>query len=226
MNTLVAGHSCPSKDGQTGRHARAMSAVQHRLTIRAVSSHNLGFAMTFDLLSPLPVSECVRRLRATTDGMWAMAGSKPVLGSVGGKAVRLRKRNYYRHSSQVWLSGKFAEANGQTLFHGTVGLHPVVRLVLEYWVAAVLLGGGAVFVRTVRRLFAGDILGHRILSDYGSLSASWPPGVWLGLIVPPLLLGFGVILLVFGDRFSSDDPRFLIEFLARTIDAREVRRSL
>jgi hypothetical protein len=205
-----------------------MSAVQHRLPIRAVLSPHFGFAMTFDLLSPLPVAECVRRLRAATDGMWAIAGSKPVLGSVRDKAVRLRKRSYYRHSSQVWLSGKFAEENGQTLFHGTIGLHPTVRVVLEYWVAAVLLGGGAVFIRTVRRLFAGGILGHHGLSGYGALYGSlydWPPGVWLGLVVPPLLLGFGVILLVFGDRFSSDEPRFLIEFLARTIDAREVRRS-
>jgi hypothetical protein len=173
--------------------------------------------MTFDLLSPLPLAECLRRLREATDGMWAMAGSKPVLGSVGDTAVRLRKRTYYRHSSQVWLSGQFAQENGRTRFHGTVGLHPFVRTCLEYWVAAVLLGGGAVFVRTLRLLFAG----HLLLND-GAL----PPTFWLGIIVPPLLLGFGVILLVFGDRFSSDEPRFLIEFLARTIEAKEVRRTV
>jgi hypothetical protein len=171
--------------------------------------------MTFDLLSPLPLAECVRRLRAATDGMWAIAGSKPVLGAVNDKAVRLRLRTYYRHSSQVWLSGKFTQEDGQTLFHGTVGLHPFVRIVLEYWVAAVFLGGGVVFVRTLRLLFTDYILADHVAS-------ALPPGIWLGIIVPPLLLGFGLILLVFGDRFSSDDPRILIEFLARTIDAREV----
>lgn len=97
-----------------------------------------------------------------------------------------------------------------------VGLHPFVLALLEYWVAAVFLGGGAVFVRTLRLLFAD----HLLLND-GPL----PPTFWLGIIVPPLLLGFGLILLVFGDRFSSDEPRFLIEFLARTIEGREVRRS-
>jgi hypothetical protein len=169
--------------------------------------------MTFDLLSPLPLAECVRRLRGATDGMWAMAGSKPVLGSVGDTAVRLRKRSYYRHSSQIWLSGQFAQDNGQTRFHGTVGLHPLVRVVLEYWVAAVFLGGGAVFVRTVRLVFADHLL---------SADGPLPPTFWLGIMVPPLLLGFGLILLAFGDRFSSDEPRFLVEFLARTIEAREV----
>jgi hypothetical protein len=194
-----------------------MSAFQNRFATRRVQNHDFISAMTFDLLSPLPLSECVRRLRAATDGMWAMAGSRPVLGSVGDRLVRLRKRTYYRHSSQVWLSRQFADDNGQTRFHGTVGLHPLVRTVLEYWVAAALLGGGAVFVRTLRLLFAEHLL---------FVEGPLPPTVWLGIIVPPLLLGFCLTLLVFGDRFSSDDPRFLIEFLARTIEAKEVRRTV
>ena len=97
--------------------------------------------MTFDLISPLPLADCIRRLRAATDSAFAIAGSKPVLGAVGDTSIRLRRRTYYRHSSQYWLSGQFVEAGGQTRLHCTVGLHPFMRTLLEYWVGAVMLGG-------------------------------------------------------------------------------------
>jgi hypothetical protein len=143
-----------------------------------------------------------------TDGGWAIAGQKPVLGAVGPNSIRLRRRSYYRHSSQCWLSGKFVEADGQTRLHCTAGLHPAVRIVLEYWVACVLLGGGVIFVRSLRAAWA----------DHAAL----PESLWLGILLPPLLAGFGAILLAIGDRPSGDEPRFLLEFVARTIDAKEI----
>ncbi|MGA9005769.1 MAG: hypothetical protein WB495_02430 [Xanthobacteraceae bacterium] len=71
-----------------------------------------------------------------------------------------------------------------------------------------MLGGGYVFLRTVRMFFAA----------YGAV----PDYLWLGLVLPPLFLGFGVVLLVFGDQLTPDEPRFLVEFVARTIEAVEV----
>jgi hypothetical protein len=83
-----------------------------------------------------------------------------------------------------------------------------MRTLLEYWVGAVMLGGGYIFLRAARMFFAA----HGPVPDY----------LWLGLVLPPLFLGFGIVLLVFGDQISqSDEPRFLIEFVARTIEARE-----
>lgn len=164
--------------------------------------------MTFDLVSPLPLAECIHRLRAATDGGFAMAGSKPVLGTVRETAVRLRRRSYYRHGSQCWLSGKFIEEAGRTQLHCTVGMHPFVRVFLKYWVACIFVGGGAIFVHTLRTFWqAQDPL---------------PQNLWLGFVVPPLLLGFGVVLLVVGEYGFGSDPRFLVEFVARTIDGKEV----
>jgi hypothetical protein len=162
---------------------------------------------TFDLISPLPPRECARRLRAAIDGGWTMGGSKPVLGSVSDKSIRLRKRMYYRNSFQCWLSAKFVEEDGQTRLHCTVGLHPFVRIFLEYWVGGVLLAGGFIIVRTIRAYF----------SDPDPL----PPNLWLGIAGPLVMLGFGGIMLTLGDYLSGDEPRFLIEFVERTIDARE-----
>jgi hypothetical protein len=61
-----------------------------------------------------------------------------------------------------------------------------------------------------------------LFAAHGALPDPWPDYLWLGLVVPPLLLGFGVVLLVFGDQLSQDEPRFLVEFVARTIEAEEV----
>ncbi len=164
--------------------------------------------MTIDLISPLSVRECVRRLRAASDGGWAIAGTKPVLGAVGDRSIRLRKRSYYRHSSQCWLSGHFVEEDGRTRLRCSTGLHPYVRVFLEYWIGGVLIIGGAVFFRAIRTP----------LNDHGSA----PADLWLGIVVPLVLAGFGVIFLVFGENWSSDEPRFLIEFVERTIEAHEV----
>jgi hypothetical protein len=164
--------------------------------------------MTFDLISPLPIAECIRRLRAATDSSFAMAGSKPVLGMVRETAIQLRRRSYYRHGSQCWLSGKFTEDRGRTRLHCTAGMHPFVRVFLGYWVACIFVGGGAIFVHTLRTI--------------GGAQDPLPQNLWLGLIVPPLLLGFGLVLLVIGNTNFGDDPRFLVEFVARTIEGKEV----
>jgi hypothetical protein len=174
----------------------------------ALSPAGSNRTMTFDLVSPLPLAECILRLRAATDSRFAIAGRKPVLGTVRDTTIRLRRRRYYRHGAQCWLSGTFTEDGGRTRLHCTVGIHPLVRTFLEYWVVCIFLGGGWVFVRTLRTYWAAQ----------GPL----PESLWLGLVVPPLLLGFGVIMLALSEHSFGDDPRFLIEFVARTIDGKEV----
>jgi hypothetical protein len=168
--------------------------------------------MTFDLVSPLRLDECIRRLRAAVDTGFAIAGSKPVLGFVGDASIRLRRRSSYRHTSQCWLSGKFVEEGGQTRLHCTVGMHPFMRTLLEYWIGAMALAGGYVFLRCARLFFA----------THGALPDPWPAYLWLGLVGPPLLVGFGAVLLAFGDQGFNSDPRFLVEFVAGTIDGKEV----
>ena len=165
--------------------------------------------MIFDLISPLPLRECVRRLRAETDRGWAIAGTKPVLGTVGDASIRLRQRTYYRHSSPCWLAGELVEEDGKTRLHCRIGLHPFFRRFLEFWVAGVFIVGGVFFERALRSIWE--------ITDAGP----WPPELWLGLVAPPLLLGCGVVLLIFGDQISSEEPRFLVEFLERVIEARE-----
>ena len=160
--------------------------------------------MTFDLVSPLPPNECVRRLRAATDGMWSLAGSRSVQGSVNEKAIRLRKRISYRNSFQCWLSAKLVGENGQTRLHCSFGLHPFVRLFLEIWIAIVSVVGLTIAMQTTWLWLRSSPLS---------------PNAWLGIVFPLIMVGFAILLLKFGNYLAQDEPDFLIEFLERTINA-------
>jgi hypothetical protein len=168
--------------------------------------------MRFELVSPLPLAECVRRLRAATDGRWAIGGSKPVLGFVGDKSVRLRWREELRQGSfwasegSCWVSADFVEEFGWTRLHGRTGLHPMLRGVLEIWIGGVLVLGGLVLFGTVRTYLSEGVTAEML---------------WLGIAFPLVLLTLGVILLFAADYFPADEPRFLIEFIARTIEGHE-----
>jgi hypothetical protein len=165
-----------------------------------------GIAMRFDLVSPLPLRECVRRLRAATDGIWAIGGSKPVQGTVRDTSIRLRKRIDYRNSMQCWLSATCVEDNGRTRLSCVVGLHPFVHRFLEIWIGAVLVISGAVLAKMIRLWLGAGLL---------------PQDLWLGVGFPLVMAVFAALLLWFGDYLVRDEPEFLVEFLERTIDARE-----
>jgi hypothetical protein len=160
--------------------------------------------MTFDLVSPLPPNECVRRLRAATDGMWSLGGSKSVQGSVNEKAIRLRKRIFYRNSFQCWLSANLIGESGQTRLHCSFGLHPFVRLFLEIWIGIVSVVGLTIAMQTTWLWLRSSPLS---------------PNAWLGIVFPLIMVGFAILLLKFGNYLAQDEPDFLIEFLERTINA-------
>ena len=163
--------------------------------------------MTFDLISPLPLNDCVRRLRLATDGMWSIGGNKPVQGSVSETAIRLRKRIFYRNSFQCWLSAKLAEDNGQTRLHCTFGLHPFVLIFLEIWIGIVSVAGLTIAMQTAWLWLRDSPLS---------------PDAWLGIVFPLIMAGFGIALLKLGNYLAQDEPDYLIAFLERTIKAQEI----
>jgi hypothetical protein len=157
--------------------------------------------MVFDLISPLSREECVSTLKMKTDAAWGGT----VAGSVNETSFRLRKRIYYRNSFQYSLSGKLIDDNGQTRLHGRVGLHPFVRAFLAIWFGVVLIGCGWMAVR-----MAGAI-------SRGTAAANLSPAD----AVPFLMLAGGAALVGFGKYLARDEPAFLIDFLRRSLDARD-----
>jgi hypothetical protein len=102
---------------------------------------------TIEFVSPLPPQECEARLRETTDhdGLLSWFGSRPVVGRVSGRSVRLRKRIWYRNSFQTFLTGSLEERDGSVVFRGKAGMHPLARGIMAVWFGLLVLIGGALF---------------------------------------------------------------------------------
>jgi hypothetical protein len=151
--------------------------------------------MVIDLISPLSREECLSRLIA------AVIERSTVTGSVTQTSFRLSKRIYYRNSFQASLSGKMTDEAQGTRLRCKVGLHPFVTAFLYVWIAGVSVG-------CIAMLWS-------LLS--GSIPAKQSPQA----AVPFLMLAGGVALLKVGQFFSRDEAKFLVDFLRRTLEARD-----
>jgi hypothetical protein len=157
--------------------------------------------MALALMSPLPREECAQRLRMNTGTAWDGA---TVIGFVGENSFRLRKRISYRNSFQASLSGKLIDDPQGTRPRCRVGLHPFVTAFLAVWIGGVLIGCIAV----VMSLASGAIPANR-----------WPQAA-----IPFLMLAGGVAFLKVGQFLSGDEADFLIDFLRKTLEARDSER--
>jgi hypothetical protein len=155
-----------------------------------------------ELVSLLPPDEAAARLRDAIGrgGLLSWFGTKSVVGRVSGRSVRLRKRIYYRNSFQTFLTGTLEPHGEGSAFRGTASMHPFVTAFVIVWFAGVVLIGGAVFVAAIRRLVVGE-------------------GEPVGLIVPPLMVVFGVFMVCFGRYLARGEERFLVAFVAEVLGA-------
>jgi hypothetical protein len=182
--------------------------------LRYISTRNLQL-QTFrsnrlELSSPYSPNECAARLAAAIDAeprwfsSWsAMFGSKPVIGTVSGDSLCLRKRIGYRNSFQSSLTATMRPGQGGTVISGEMGMDPLVLAFLFIWFGLVILIGGSVFLATV-----GDILsGHR-----NSIA---------GAAIPVGMAGAGFAMVQLGRFLARGEARFLTEFLIQTLDARD-----
>ena len=159
-----------------------------------------------ELRSPLPPIECARRIASAidTDSLFSLAflfGSNPVVGRVTESSLRLRRRIKYRNSFQKLLVVTMRPEGSGTVISGKFVMHPIIRVFTAIWFTGVIVIGGALFVRALHLFLLGSVLRE--------------DGVWQGLVFPPCMIVFGLLLTRFGTRadiqFIED---FLVEMLA------------
>ncbi len=171
-------------------------------------SRALGYKTTrIDLASPLRREECIRRLQEKTDSNWTIFGFRAVIGHIGERSFSLRKRIFYANSFQTIVRGTFIEESRQTRLHCRFGLHPFVAGFMIFWFSGVTLFGGTILLTTISALIAGSALNAHSLAGIG---------------IPLLMLVFGFGLVSLGRSFARDEQTYLVEFLIKTLDAREV----
>jgi hypothetical protein len=167
----------------------------------------------FVLHSPFPTYAVADALRQTIDeeritlfSLSGYKGKRPLLGKVGDHTFRLQKRRYYKNSFAPFCYGEFEPEAGGTRIEAHFDMSRWVRYFMQFWMAVVILLGGAVFVSTMEDILRG---GHYIHGQ-----------TWMGILVPLAMVLFGVLLPRIGRLLGRGEERFMLEYLQQTLAAR------
>ena len=133
-------------------------------------------------------------------------GDRPVIGKVYADSFRLQKRIYYRNDFAGQFYGRFQPEAGGTRIEGCFDLPRWSKVFMNVWLAFVALIGAPVFVATVIDLTRGP---HSTSSDK-----------WVGLLVLPSMVLFGILLPKVGRLLGRGGERFLLKHLQQTLSAR------
>lgn len=153
-----------------------------------------------ELVSPLSPDECARRLEEAIDPFpmfWPGNGTAPVIGRVRRRSVRIMMRRDYRNSFQTFLRGTLHEHGSGTIFRFRAGVHPfVIGFMIFYFI----------FVSGVGIAVVKDTIG---VGGNPVCVAFFPVIMVIG----------GIGLIIFCRWLARDEKRFLIRFVAETINA-------
>jgi len=149
------------------------------------------------LRSPLPMPECLDRLRAAIEDE---EGDSRVVGKVVAQSLRLRKRlpEESHNSFQTYLNATVEPDGAATRLVCRFGPHPLVIVFVLFWCLSLV--GVTVAIKLVA---APDL-----------------PAA--ALAVPVIMALMAVAIVGGGRRFARDERGFLLDFLRETIDARSL----
>ncbi|MBE7211210.1 MAG: hypothetical protein INR65_09340 [Gluconacetobacter diazotrophicus] len=156
-----------------------------------------------ELVSPLPLETCCSRMSAEIGKIWAIPGSRPVVGWTSGTKLRIRKRIWYQNSFQTSMFANMVEQDSHTLIRCHFSMHPFVLAFLVVWFGFVSFFSIATFTM----FLSGRLVIYQ--------SALQPP--WLGLFAPVAMLLFGFGMVRFGRYLARNERPFLLDFVCRIL---------
>jgi len=133
-------------------------------------------------------------------------GGRPILGQVGENTFRLRKRRYSRNDFAGNFYGRFEPEQGGTRIEGYFDMPRWAKYFMRIWLTGAVLIGTPIFVGT---LWDIAIHGDYITGDK-----------WVGLLVPPSLVLYGIVLPSLGRLFGKRDREFILQHIQNTLAAR------
>ena len=132
-------------------------------------------------------------------------GKKPILGKIAGNQFRLHKRRYWHNSFGPALFGRVMPDGRGTLIEAYWEVWKAVRVFMRIWLAFVVLFSAPLFPSALK-----CAMGYKctIQGDY-----------WVGVIVPPALVLFGVLLPRIGSALGFHERKEIAGLLERTLVA-------
>jgi hypothetical protein len=132
-------------------------------------------------------------------------GKKPILGRTAGNEFRLHKRRYWHNSFGPVLFGRLTIDGHGTLIEAYWEIWKAVRIFMRIWLGLVVLFSASLFPSSLRCAMGGTCT---VQGDY-----------WVGVIVPPAMFLFGVLLPRIGSALSFHERKHIMGLLERTLVA-------
>ena len=160
-------------------------------------------------LAPAALAQALYRSideeRRTLFSLSGYKGSLPILGEVTEATFRLQRRRFWRNDFAPQLYGKFQTETGGSRIEACFDMSPWVKMFMRIWMIGVAVIGAPIFVLSALDLITGS---HYISGDR-----------YVGLIVPPAMITWGLLLPRIGRLFGQADERFLLDFIQQTLAA-------
>jgi hypothetical protein len=133
-------------------------------------------------------------------------GSKAIVGKVDGKRFRLRKRRTVQNDFAHRFYGCVQPEGDGSRIEGYFDFPRWIRYFMRGWLVLAVVIAVPIFALTL-----SDITSGTHLMGSGSL--------WVGLVVPPVLLLYALLLPAFGRWLGRGGERFILEFMETTLAA-------
>jgi hypothetical protein len=157
-------------------------------------------------------AECLAKLaerididRLTLFSLSGYPGKKPILGRIAGNEFRLHKRRYWHNSFGPVLYGRVASDGRGTIIEVYWDMLRATRISMRIWLTFAALIGTPIFLRAVLQILDGKT---RVVGD-----------LWVGLVVPPAMIFFGLLLPELGAMLSFPERKKVVEVLSQALAA-------
>lgn len=161
-------------------------------------------------MSPDAVADALRRSmdeeNRTLFSLSGYKGDQDILGEVVGNTFHLHKRRYCRNDFAPHFYGEIQSDPAGTRIEGRFDLSDWVRLFMWFWLGGVVLIGGSIFLFSLSEVMTGS---RHVDGD-----------ARVGLIVPPAMAVFGILLPRFGRLMGRGEETFILEHLQNILNAR------
>ena len=158
------------------------------------TSHNLGAykrqGNRISFRTARGISDCQKVVRSAGYSAFGI-----VLESFDGYSFTLSVRRNYRNSFAPLCTGRLIPQAAGTVIDVRFGMRPSVKLFLAVWFTGIATAGVAIL---------------SIILSGNAIHAT------TGIVVPPVLLGFGILLVRFGNRLGHDEETYVLGWLERS----------
>ncbi|MBL4938582.1 hypothetical protein JK636_23030 [Clostridium sp. YIM B02515] len=161
----------------------------------------------------LDIEECKKSINEIVkENGFPISGIRGKVDFEKDKFNLLRTDSNYRNSFSRIFYGEFMKKENGTIIQGSFSMSAFVKVFITIWFSGVISIGGLIFLVSFSDVFLGT-----------SFSEGSPV---LGMIIPFILLIFGILIVKLGIRLSKNAEEYILELIKRTLNAKEIETKI